>query len=66
LTFPKATRPEYFAASFSTRGSIILHGPHHTAQKSMKTTGLSVSILSNAPSVTATDGNELGRFQIWN
>lgn len=34
LTFPKSILSEYFAANFSMTGSIVLHGPHQTAQKS--------------------------------
>ena len=35
-TFPTATRPEYSSANSSRIGAIILHGPHHSAQKSTR------------------------------
>ena len=42
---PISTRPSYSAASSSTMGAIVRHGPHHSAQKSM-TTGSSDEITS--------------------
>ena len=38
--FVKLTLPAYSEATSSTIGAIILHGPHHSAQKSTST-GLS-------------------------
>src|ERR1039457_5465130 len=37
FTLPILTRPSYSAASSSSTGPIILHGPHHSAQKSTST-----------------------------
>jgi len=37
LTFPIFTLPAYSPASSSSMGAIILHGPHHSAQKSTTT-----------------------------
>src|SRR5690606_12533028 len=46
--------PSYSVASSSTIGAIILHGPHHSAQKSTSTSSLASSTSdSNVSSVTA-------------
>ena len=37
LTLPILTLPSYSSASSSSSGAIILHGPHHSAQKSTST-----------------------------
>src|SRR5665213_1820164 len=37
LTLPIFILPLYSSASSSSKGAIILHGPHHSAQKSIKT-----------------------------
>ena len=37
LTLPIFTLPSYSSASSSRSGAIILHGPHHSAQKSTST-----------------------------
>src|SRR5450631_2572013 len=37
LTLPILTLPSYSSASSSSTGAIILHGPHHSAQKSTST-----------------------------
>src|SRR5687768_18502451 len=37
FSFTTLTRPAYVEASSSTIGPIILHGPHHSAQKSTST-----------------------------
>src|SRR5690606_1413956 len=46
--------PSYSLASSSTIGAIILHGPHHSAQKSTSTSSFASSTSdSNVSSVTA-------------
>src|SRR5918998_4366082 len=49
-----STLPPYLAASLSTSGATMRHGPHHSAQKST-ITGLSFwsTSLSNVASVTS-------------
>src|SRR5689334_8251112 len=37
FTLATVTRPLYSAAISSSAGAIILHGPHHSAQKSTRT-----------------------------
>src|SRR5690606_16234010 len=37
LTLAILTLPAYSSASWSSAGAIILHGPHHSAQKSTRT-----------------------------
>src|SRR4051794_9193002 len=43
LTFATVTRPSISVASSSRNGAIILHGPHHSAQKSTSTGSLARS-----------------------
>jgi hypothetical protein len=54
LSFPKVTLPPNFAARRSTTGSIVLHGPHQTAQKSTKVTFPPFTSLSKFASVNST------------
>src|SRR3954467_11515727 len=54
LTFATVTRPSISVASSSRNGAIILHGPHHSGQKSTRTGSLARSTTSSKlPSLTA-------------
>src|ERR1043166_4809178 len=65
LTLPMVARPWYSSASSSRMGAIILHGPHHSAQKS-SSTGLSDFRTSweNVASVVCTMCGLLTRFNL--
>src|SRR5215813_13254047 len=47
FTFATLTAPAFSRAISSSSGAIILHGPHHSAQKST-TTGLSCCVTSRS------------------
>src|SRR3954471_3440050 len=54
LTFATVTRPSISAANSSRNGATILHGPHHSAQKSTSTGSLARSTtVSKLLSLTA-------------
>ena len=54
LSFAKFTDPPNLAARRSTTGSIVLHGPHHTAQKSTKVGFGPLTSLSKLVAVSST------------
>ena len=54
FSFPKFTFPPNFAARRSITGSIVLHGPHQTAQKSTKATFPPLTCFSKFASVSST------------
>src|SRR5271169_3120637 len=63
LSLPNSILSLYFAASLSTIGSMVLQGPHHTAQKSTKT-GLSpLILLSKSDVLSRTIGSDL--WEAW-
>jgi len=47
FTLTKSTLPLYSFESYSTTGDTVLHGPHHSAQKSTKTGFVEVKAFSN-------------------
>src|SRR3954454_13797815 len=54
LTLATVSLPALSAASWSRNGAIILHGPHHSAQKSTRTGSLDFkTLVSNSASLTA-------------
>src|ERR1051326_5804084 len=61
FTLPILSLPSYSSASSSRRGAIILHGPHHSAQKSTST---GVLALVTSVSKVASDNCDILAFAI--